>query len=726
MERVYRPASFLRLFIRLDDFKQPTAEELLDVQSESSPFKQQVKQADTKLKRLKEQRASAGAASATGSPDGTSAAILDKKIRTAEQEKAKLTQSRRGNFSESFVDQLPVSAQTLSPGDDHSIEVIVVPTELDVDLNSFRIADTITASFPFRDAPFVSEIIRAALVEAYVGTVTAESFGKPESWRLPLDVDKEGGRARLMFRGYVDEWETSHGDDDATVSIKARSYEAVMIDAKINPRAPAYKITGSGEKISAYVNRILGQFPQTSGKFGDQFRAAWYGSPPEKEPILDRGLLLRSLQTAASRNAALSGGGSPQTPAPAAAQQDTGGTADGQENGSALGDPRMNPKSPGQEMSLWDLITQACELSGCLPVYDPSLPVDKKTGVDPKNFLLLRPPQTIFRRVDGGVTVIGGPADEFGRFVIDPVTKNPVLSQVRFMVWGHNIKSMKTSRKLGRIKAPAVEVISLNPDAPPKERTIRQRFPPDAHISRMGAKGEGKVDEVKTVVVRGIRKKDALMQIAVSIYHQLSRQELSVQIETDEMASYIDPSAERGAFLPGSPVVPAGKDHNDDPDLLRLRPGSPCRVTVAREHRTEGQGKTLVISPLSEVFEKRREQIAKMLREQAGRFHQKDAQTEKFTDRIMTALGAAKLQDVFYCRSAKHRFTADDGYSVSMELVNYIEAYSDSKNLGAQSLEADEERREDSVAERADADKDAEERRKKAEEAADLVNRGIL
>lgn len=686
--RIYQPAALLRFSIRLED-----SEEVGDANtfSEISPFPDRAVQLDRSLQRLTKQLAVAGADRAGGSPDGGSLARLKRQLTRVQAARERL---RAG--------EPQAAAGTKEGGDAFTIAVRVVPLTIEVSKNGLNMADTMTASFPWLDAPFYSYVMRGVAVDVLMGTVLPAQFATADAWVLPEE------RGVLLFRGFVDQWETEHDGEDAMVNIQCRSYESVLMDAKIAPLAKAYR-PDREETISTYVNRILGQFPQTSGKFGgDAFRARWIADPT-KEPKLSRRMLNRTLQTAASRNQTLidQGNVSPEGQ-PVAPDDPSSSTDPGAAEGTS-GSPMMPPRNPGQEMSVWDLVVQACEIAGCLPTFDPTLPKlparDGGAPVDPANTLLLRPAQTIFEDVNGGVSIPGGPLDGFERQFSSPQDPTrTVRSEVRFMIWGHNIRRLKTSRKLGKVRAPAVEVVSYNPDAPPGERRLSARFPnvskkkkgsagvqvseegKPLRASEIGAKGEYKIDKVITKVVRGIRDIDELQQIAVSLYHEMARQEVSVSLETDDMASYIDPT-----------LVDQQPAHNDDPDLLRLCPGLPCRVTVARQVRalSPGEQGKLVITPLSEIFEKRSEELARFLREQNRRFKRTvndEAQIKKATDRLARAMSSAKMLDVFYCRSVSHKLDPD-GYSCSMELVNYAPVRSDPQNLSTTDKQVNEQRR---------------------------------
>jgi hypothetical protein len=668
---VYRPSAFLRIQIRLEDF---TKEDDPNLPSEGAPYNDQIEKLDKELKTLNSDLAEISASNDQGTAD--QAAALRQKIKQRRAARKKLQS------------QPPTArGQEEGAGDQYSVDLYTVPVDLNVEMNSFRMADTMNAIIPFIDAPLISDIIRAALIEVWIGTVPPEDFATADHWRLRRD------RAVIVFRGYADSWETNHTDGDATVSIQARSMEAILIDAKINAKAPAYRITGAGgaEKISTYINRILGQLPATSGRQSgtSQLKAVWYGSPSTVEPSLDRKSLLRSLQSAKSRVQA--NGGQQVVAAPPT----EGGGEPGSSVGATPGAPGMPPAAPGasgQEMSVWDLITQACELAGCLPTYDPSLPAPLGPEGAPLgnagDFLLLRPPQTMFENIDEGYKIEGGAQDGFNRnfsVPLDSETVQTVNSDIRFMIWGKNIKSFKTSRKLGRVKVQGVEVRSYNPDAKASERTLVVRFPTAKVASRIGHKGEAKTQELQVRVVRGIRDPDMLKQIAVGLYHSMSRQEMSVSIETNDMSSYIDPAT--------------GVAGNDNPDMLKLRPGSPCRVAVARQVTNPVAPEGLIITSLSEVFEKRGEALKKLLIDQRNRTQPDRAgfavtgSPEQMADRIVKSISSAKINDVFYCRTIAHKFTVTDGWSATLELVNYLTARADPKNLNKADHTANEARK---------------------------------
>jgi hypothetical protein len=588
-----------------------------------------------------------------------------RKSRAVAVEISQLTYKLAGKRSERGAASLVVPRSSSQLTDPYSVEVLSVPTDMALEINSFRLADTLKASMPYRDAPFDNQIIRAALVEVFMGEVPAAQFASPESWQLPID------QSTLVFRGFVDSWDDSHGEDD-TVSFSARSMESVLIDTKVQP-AGIPKAGKPGEKITTWIDKFFQTIPAVSGGVGGVALHAVLdpNMDPAEEPIIDRALVNRALQTAKSQNAAtqsLPG----QPPIPDQAPVTPGATTPGSEEGT--GDARVPVASTSAgETTAWDVVVAVCELGGgLLPTYDPTINA---------NAIVLRQPQTTFSDVSDGVNFPGSPlgddtqvGDGFSRALKD-ADGDTFRTAVRFFVWGNNIKTIKKSRKLGRIKSPTVEVICNVEGASPKERTIRARFPPtnSKRATRVGENGAGKQEEVVVRVVKGIRNKAQLEQVAASLYHQMSRQETVVTIETDDTSSYIDHS-----------TTPYPENKND---LFRIRSGTPVRVLVASQSTDVSQG--LVVNQLSEIWGKRGDALRDFLERQIDRFidvlgFEDIARMRRTYSAISTAFESARLSDVFYCRSARHQWNIEDGWAGTFELVNYMRVRGDPASMTAE------------------------------------------
>lgn len=683
--RLYRPAWFLRLFVRLDDFGMADDS---DAQDGAKPYKntKAQKAADTAIVEAQIARL---AASGSGTSQAAMAGM-----------KAMVSSLRRSAAKGGELS----SAGDSGKEDEYSVQFITAPLELTIEDKGFRDADTLEATFPFTDMPLFPLVVREIRVEGWVGTVKAEDFATPERWHLEPRMSKN---CVLRFNGYVDPAEMESDETSSTVHIKARSYISTLIDGKINQHAKAYR-PAADEPITKYINRILSLYPPTSGTTGGSpFRAYWYASPGNQEPILSRRSLLRSMQTAASRNQAA--GQSPTSDV--SAQQDPAAEApdpQGQGDAAKGGSTTMPPRAVSEDgMSIWDLITQACELCGVIPMYKPSLPpfqhattagslmaiaavggpnlsnvvpggAQLSSTVDPANCLLVTPPEAFLDDISRATKIVGGARDGFSRELSDE--SGTFQTDVRFMVWGHNLSKMKLARHMGKVRPTAVEVRAYNPDASNTLRVMSARFPlhnpkkkgkgGGKSASKMTEKGGGKIDVVRTFVMKGIRDQGALERAAVSIYHQLTRAELTMELETDELASYIDPVASQQA---GSLV----ENHNDNPDILRLCAGTPVHVTVARKS-TEGADFT--ISSLSEFYDLKANNIVEILTKQNDRWgaFRTDGSTdqgkiEETARKIQSAYRSAKLPSVYYCRGIRLQFKADDTFfHATMELANYM------------------------------------------------------
>lgn len=672
--RLYRPAWFLRLFVRLEGGSDDGTG-----QDGSKPYKTPVVKDAVDQAVVEAKIAEVSAGMAVGGVRSLSDLVGLQSQSASLGRHIKATAS--GNMRSSAGDD--------AKGDKYSVNFVTVPMELSIEDKGFSTAGELTASFPYQDMPLDPRIIRECRVEAWIGTVTGEDFATPDKWHLKAGAMND--TCVLRFNGYVDPAEMEHDESAGDIHLKARSYEAVLIDGKIAANAKAYRITAKSgkEPLTVYINRILSQYPPTSGEHGDPLRAYWYAADPTKEPNVDRKTLLRTLQSAASRNDS-AGNTSPNVdPAPLAEPVGEASDIHGQGDISTGGDPAMPPKALSEDgMSIWDLIKQVCELSGCLPYYSPSLPVregstdGKLVMVDPANSILISPPQAFLDDISRATVIDGGAKDNFRRDFTDAEGR-VFPSDVRFMVWGHNIGKLKLSRKLGKVKPSAVEVRAYNPDAAAHLRVMSARYPAHPKPGEVGQggggksanktteKGGGKIAVVRTFILKGTRSQHALEQAAVSIYHQLTRAELTVEVETDDMASFIDPEASRKQ----NKLVPS---HNGNPDLLRLCAGTPVHITVAR--KPDDNSDAIVISSLSDFYD-RGANIVELLTKQNDRWGmwRKDgsldqAGIELTAQRIQAAYRAAKLPDVFYCRSVKLRFSADDGFNMHMELASYMDA----------------------------------------------------
>lgn len=641
-KRVYRPACLVRLTVRLDDWSNDDGAQ---AQDEGKPAKAPGAKAVTEAARL---TALQNVRRASGEHD----AAADAQAEVARRKAARVKAGKTGSQA---------AAPQGAPADDHSFTVGIVPQDITVCLNGFRTADRVEFEAMLTELPLPPDLVRSMLVEVYMGTVHVDDFARPDRW-IPAIYQQPP-----MFRGYAEDESLEAGDGELKVVVSALSLEQRLMQLKINPMTPERRVKRGGEPVTDYIRRLISTIPEFNGSYGDAIGVRMFPNvDPAKVPRLDAAMFKRSLQSAASR----SQGAGPVQPAPADPANDPSA---GQPGG--VGFASVAPSIA--EVSVWDVITRAAELAGTIPVYDPSIVAREPDGaITPigANNILLIPPQNIKETPQGGITIPGGPVDGFEReFTIGGQT---VRSQVRFMVWGHNIAEMKMARKYGREVAPRVRCVCHNPDGPAGKRVLTSVYPKTLRgtaVSAVGSaagKGHAPVQEEVVRVIREVRRQEDLDRIAVALYHAIGRREVTCVIETDEMSSYIDPTRP--------------ETHNENPDLLSLRPGTPCRVMVARQVQ-DPDDPGLVVNGLSELMD-RRSNPAFLRRALAGGIAAAGAggaDLEAALAKIEAAFQSSRLTDWFYTRNMEIRWGQQDGWRATIELANYVEARSNPANLSA-------------------------------------------
>lgn len=660
-EKLYRPAVAIRLIVRLEDFSNDDGDQ---AQEEGSPAKDPGHVAIANLNSLQ-------ALQAVRRASGEFDANLDAQVTIAQKKAARAKSGKTAGTQ--------AAAPAGSGKDDFSIELRVIPSEMSLALNGFNQADKVDFEIPLANLPLPPDIVRSLFVEVYMDEIGVNDFGDPARWIPKLY------QSPPMFRGYADEEEMDTDVDRLSIHITAQSLEQRLMSLKINPFTKARQIAKGGEPVTRYIQRLISTIPEFNGTYGDPIGVRMFPNVDEsKVPILDAKLFKRSLQSAASR--AQAGGQVQGAPPP--------GTDPAMDpsNGTPGGVGFASPAPQVCDVSVWDIITRAAWLTGLMPIYDPSITVTETTGtVVPlgANNILLMPPQNLMETPQDGVTIPGGPPDGFSRTItVGGITK--VFSQVRFFVWGSNIRSMKTARKYGRIKAPRVRCIAHNPDAKAGNRIIEAVFPETKRgtsISALGSghsgKGHAPIEEEVVRLIKEARSKEELQRIAIALYHTIGRHESVVSIVTDDLSSYFDPGS--------------GKTN---PDVLRLRPGTACRVMVGI---SDPASPNQVVNGLSELMARRFNPafLRKALLESADspRFvggvagsspigadgtSSARSRIEDALAKIETAFQSARLTDWFYCRAVEHRWSSEDGWSASIELATFQEARNLPQNLSSQ------------------------------------------
>jgi hypothetical protein len=646
---VFRSAVAVRLLVRLEDFSNDGGDQ---AQSEGKPAKKATSSAQDQLTQL---QALQNVRRASGDTDPQ----LDAQVALQKRKVAAGKSGRTGTSN--------AAAPAGVGGDDLSIELAVVPAALVLKLNGFRTADTCDFDIALTDLPLPPDIVRSLFVEVYADEVAVNDHTDPTRW-----VPKLFSSAPL-FRGYAD-METLDADASRLlIAIQAQSLEARLIASKINPFTKERRIEKGGETLVHYVQKLISTIPEFNGTLGQAAIGVrlFPNVDPASQPMLNAALFKRSLQSAQSRAQA---GGQVQAAPPA------GGTGPGDEveGGTPVGVamPSINPATA--DVSVWDVITRAANLSGYIPIYDPSIVARTDAGgIEPigANNILLIKPQNLKETPQDGVTLPAGPIDGFEREIGIGGTST-IRSQVRMFVWGHNIRSMKMARKYGREKAPRVRVVCHNPDGPPGQRTLEAVFPKALRGTSISARGGGAaggkgstpINEEVVRVVYEIRRQAELDKIAAALYHSIGQREIVCTIETDDLSSYVDPQ----------------RPETRNADMFRLRPGSPVRVLVARQV-LDPASTDFIAHDLCSLFERRSNPafLRKMLT-RSQTFNQPGLdiapRVDKMLEKIERTFQSAKLTDFFYTKTVELRW-GPEGCSFGVELANYQDARNNPRKL---------------------------------------------
>lgn len=445
----------------------------------------------------------------------------------------------------------------LDPGDGLSLFMAFTPNASRRSVNSYRMADDLELSIPWKDFPLDARIIRSILALHYEGTVTADDFANGR--RL-----EENGK-NLRFIGLADEVSDEHSENGDTFSARFRDLTSIFIDAKFPTDAIIAYRPGATllDAITAVKDSLL---PSSAIIRGPFFRPAFKNREAGLGP-LDPGLYSRIATRAQMKTLADKAGDSKSIV--------------------------IRNVAKAEDATYWDVITDLCVSHGYVPFID----LDR---------LVIQEPRTFFK----GLPEIPGSQNGQTYFPSDYRKRiGDDANKVRRMVYGINLESMRVRRKFARNKAPAVEVAARDPDAKDaSKRLITVIWPPNAKEEirkrKLRAKGQGLTKikgiggdvshstgvgpagdaslEVKRFNVHGIIDPKVLEAHARMIYESIGRGELGITFSTNDLASY----SENPAF-----------DPNEDPDLLDIRAGDPIQLLVAPTER--GLGAVYSLSEIS-------------------------------------------------------------------------------------------------------------------------------
>lgn len=496
--------------------------------------------------------------------------------------------------------------------DDLSHLLGIVPRSASVELPGYRQAGKFQLELAYRDLPLDPRVIRAIGVAIHLdavragdfadGMVQTSAFGSFEASKRRRSIASTGD-GNVVLAGLADTIAVSHDGSGSRVRIDGRDLRGIMLDLPVS--AETLKRLDVERPIDDVVRQIVQKLHPQGGKIEVVVKPSEWPGGSIPSPI-DDGLVTRT-------------------------------------NLNALGNAlRPSAKGEVQKVSFWDLITNYCFFVGAVPYFVGSR-------------IFVRPARNLFDRRTNEVAFdpsFPTPfADGRRREVGKPLTNKRERFAFRRLVFGRDIKAYSMERKLAGFKVPTIEVASYDTSGAERgpDRLIKVQFPPEAEkearTTNAGAGGKALSTNVVRVNVPGIRDKDRLNEIAKDLYEEIGRQEVGGSVETRNLASF-------------------GGD-NQDPDLLKLRPGDPI------EFRVDASGLGTFPPPASELTNEEarsKEAQIKAVKERVG------------DEKLARALVAANrgegndLQNVFRVANVRFDWDSGTGLGIAFDFQNFVEA----------------------------------------------------
>lgn len=499
-----------------------------------------------------------------------------------------------------------------------------IPKKASVELPAYRQAGKFNLTFDFRDLPIDPRLVRSVGVRIYMDAVSASNFAQgitgptqngerasilPRTGR-PSIVDPKP--ENLVLAGTADTWHVSHTSSGSEVTLEGRDQRAILLDSPIKPAM--LKDVPLKANIRDVVRWIVSKHP-----LGEQVQITVH-APVDEWP--DKVLPSPTLQ----------GNFAP-------AQPRVRQGADGKQAKAASGG---DPKN----LNFWDLITRYCTLVGAVPYFKGD------------NELWIRPARSLYSQQT---------AEEFDRtpfangLVREVSEIKPLV--IRRMVFGHNVEEMTFERKFNGFTPRVIHVVSYDSSSGARglKRLLDVYWPEKAaptsgdqplatdteaaSVSNVAPSGKVANKDEMLISVPGINDKDRLLKIAQDIYEELGRGEMGGSVKTKSLASF-----------GGS---------NDDPDLMRIRPGDAVTITVDGR---ELSNRAPLVSPLNRQAQSDDGQLIREITSRVG---------DPNLARVIVATSrnyVFELQNTFRTSNVKYDWDVKSGISVAFDFHNYVEA----------------------------------------------------
>lgn len=453
------------------------------------------------------------------------------------------------------------------PSDELSWALNLVPTKANVKLDGYRKAATFSVSVPWHVLPINPLLIRAGQCRVFFGTVPKDSFAKGISSGKPgqiresqLRVYDDAGMPdlkKLACWGLFDSHSIKFGGENGLVTIEGRDLRGVLLDYHVE--RDLIKGLNLDQPIHYVVRDILASQPLFKG-VEIVVQAVDWPNPDKIPHPCAAGNVTRVNQGVAGKSA------------------------------------KAHPPAPNSKLTYWDLIVQYCYLVGAIPYFH---------GRD----IFIRPVASLYdmRNIDKI-------ADGFNPAIRSPFKDNqprigfgagaPFVQ--RKLIYGKNLDEMEFKRNFhGNHKPKIIEVVCLNTssDKPGKQKLLSVKWPKDIakklddskrKSAGKGGKGTsvapgggGSETEKEVIPVYGLTTISQLEDVARAIFESRAHREVEVQFKVKELASYLGL---------------ANYEHNDDPDMVYLRPGDGASFAIdATSIGTRKRGEADVVSELNRL-----------------------------------------------------------------------------------------------------------------------------
>lgn len=494
---------------------------------------------------------------------------------------------------------------TQTGADNLSFVMDRVPKTASVEIPGYRQAGKFSLEFDWRELPIDPRLVRSCGVEIYFGAVSATDFATGMS-----RLESDGSRRSVM--------RTSA--DDGTPRDDLMTLAGIVDTWSTSHTADSSMVKMEGRDLrGVFLDSPLD--PDVVGKI-DLSRTL-------DLVIMD---ILKGHPAAAYMHVVYSPDDWPGGAPPPVLDRD--------------GLTRVRRKATGDgassspqddKLTAWDLITRYCFLVGAVPFFRGRT-------------LVLRPSVSLFDRSKPKFTA----ADK----VFDPPSRvdddgTPFTS--RRMVMGGNIKELTFERKLAGVKVPIIEVVSL--DTSSKQRgagkLLTAEYPPTdqtaAQTTDVYPSGQATQTNKLVIPVPGIRDQARLQLIAKALYEEIGRGELGGSCKTSQLASF--------------------KGTNDDPDLLRLRPGDVVEFQVdTRQVGSHAPGASTYSDSFRLSFD---EQVQRVMTSLSGKAGHGDTNLA----RVIVASARSSVVDLlrsFRTANVVFSWALTSGIGISFDFQNYF------------------------------------------------------